>query len=205
MQNRFDKCVAKAKTTAITIALALTLGACTSQPEIVDNSPTSRVTVVVSGDQDFIQQHGQNLAWHPDVNRIHTHNPQEVGELQRHMRRSFKAELEEKGYRFAAGEGQVSNPASLYVGFAIALESEMSDAEILKRAGLVAGLNTQGIDKKFEKGSVFVAFFHPQTNEVVWRVLAQGFTQPGTEIEKREQRFDELARMMLNSLPKSEV
>ncbi|BAJ03035.1 conserved hypothetical protein [Shewanella violacea DSS12] len=114
------------------------------------------------------------------------------------MRFAITQIMESKGYRLVS----IDESPDLLLGFGLALESDMSDAEILKQAGLVAGLSTAGSDtEQYEKGSVLVMLFKPKQLQAVWRVLAQGFTDFKQSGEQRQQRFDELISLMLGSIP----
>ncbi|WP_394133011.1 DUF4136 domain-containing protein [Shewanella maritima] len=182
-----------AKSLAVLVTV-LTMG-CAQTTET--DTAQSRLTMVISGDAAILSNDNALLGWHPTMFTIHTDSEQEEAEIQRHMRASLTKIMQQKGYRFANS----NESANVLIGFGLALESQMSDAEILERAGLVAGLSTHGVDDKFEKGSVMVALFSPMQQQPVWRVLAQGFTNPNAKLTDREQRFDELALKMLHNIP----
>ncbi|MBQ4888384.1 DUF4136 domain-containing protein [Shewanella sp. MMG014] len=175
---------------------AVLISGCATKEEVNKPAP-SRITMVTSGDLSFISSQVKSFAWHPTMFTVHSANKLDDAELVRHMRQSITKIMEQKGYHFAKDN---ENP-NVLIGFGMALESEMSDAEIMKRAGLVAGLSTSGIDDDFEKGSVLVALFSPNRIQPIWKVLAQGFTETGKPIEDREIRFDKLTGMMLSSIP----
>ncbi len=154
--------------------------------------------MVTTGDLSFITDNSTRFAWHPSLEKIIADERVDSNKVVRQMHASITLIMESKGYRL------VSNDESpdLLIGFGLALESDMSDADILKKAGLVAGLSTAGIDsKQYEKGSVLVALFKPMQVQPVWRVLAQGFTDFKQSSEQRKQRFDELISLMLGHIP----
>ncbi|MCL1143382.1 DUF4136 domain-containing protein [Shewanella gaetbuli] len=153
-----------------------------------------RMTMVTSGDVSLATQ---TYAWHETMFSIHTANKMDEEELKRHLRQSVDKLMASKGYVLVANN---QNP-QMTVGFGMALESEMSDMEILAKAGLVPGLSTQDVSDEYEKGSVLIAFFNPRINQPFWRVLAQGFTDPHKTVVNREVKFDELANMMLSNIP----
>ncbi|WP_076539869.1 DUF4136 domain-containing protein [Shewanella sp. UCD-KL21] len=176
--------------------LAVLLAACTSKPAPDIHAPTS-ITMVTTGDLTTITANAKTFAWHPTMFTVHTNNKLDDEELIRHMRQSITKIMDKKGYSLV-DESQFPN---IVVGFGMTLESEMSDQEILEKAGLVAGLSTEGVDDEFEKGSVLVAVFSPQSQQPIWRVLAQGFTDTDKPVKNREQRFDKLTTMMLSAIP----
>ncbi|MCL1065321.1 DUF4136 domain-containing protein [Shewanella olleyana] len=179
----------------MSLVLALVSGCATNEPS-ADPVP-SRITMVTSGDLSLIPSSSKSFGWHPTMFTIHSANKLDDAELVRHMRLSITKIMKAKGYHYV----EASESPSMLVGFGMALESEMSDKEIMKRAGLVAGLSTKGVDDDYEKGSVLVALFTPIRIQPVWKVLAQGFTDIDEPIENRELRFDHLTTMMLNSVP----
>lgn len=178
------------------LLLTFILTACVTV-DVSKSNPT-RATMVTSGDLGFLSQSTPRFAWHPSLARVAAEvgvNDVKVVDL---MRASMTKVMEAKGYHLVS----IDDSPDLLLGFGIALESEMSDAEILDKAGLVPGLSTIGVDAdKHEKGSVFVALFHPRMAEPAWRVLAQGFTDSEQSRDERQQRVDELVSLMLGAVP----
>ena len=157
----------------------------------------TRTTMVTTGDLTMLSQSSKAFAWHPTMFAVHASDEVDNEVVIKHMQAAITQAMQAKGYHLASAH----ETPSVLVGFGLALESEMSDKEILKRAGLVAGLSTAGIDKEYEKGSVLVALFSPHNPIPVWRVLAQGFTDLDNSPEQREQRFERLLSSMLQSVP----
>lgn len=155
--------------------------------------------MVTTGDLGFISDKTSRFAWHPSLENVVADERLDGDKVVRHMRASITQIMESKGYRLVP----IDESPDLLLGFGLALESDMSDAEILSKAGLVAGLSTAGIDnEQYEKGSVLVVLFKPMQLEPVWRVLAQGFTDFKQSGKARQQRFDELISLMLRSIPR---
>lgn len=172
------------------------LSACSVQQVIESNA--LRTTMVATGDLSFMSDGAQSFAWHPTLAKVVIDDRIEPDKVIFNMQLALKKALEAKGYRL------VSNYDSpdLLVGFGLALNSEMSDNEILNKVGLVPGLSTIGVDiTQYEKGSVLVALFNPDYSEPVWRVLAQGFTHFETDKSERQQNFDEFISSMLTAVP----
>jgi len=164
----------------------------------VPKSKPTRATMVTTGDLSFLSQSTPRFAWHPSLARVAAEegvNDDNVVDL---MRASMTKAMEAKGYRLVS----IDDSPDLLLGFGIALESEMSDAQILDKAGLVPGLSTIGVDAdKHEKGSVLLALFNPRMAAPAWRVLAQGFTDSEQSRDERQQRVDELVSLMLGAVP----
>ncbi|QIR16199.1 DUF4136 domain-containing protein [Shewanella aestuarii] len=160
----------------------------------VPSPAASRITMVTSGDPALV---AKTYAWHPTLFAVHTANKMDEDALRIHFRQAVDNVMTAKGYRLV----NLEQMPQMTVGFGLALESAMSDVEILAKVGLVPGLSTQGVDKAFEKGSVLIALFPAKVERPFWQVLAQGFTEPSRDIEDREARFEHLAQIMLNGLP----
>jgi len=168
----------------------------------VPKSPPTRATMVTTGDLSFLSESSPRFAWHPSLARAATEegvdDDKVVGLMRTAMTKAMTKAMKAKGYRLVS----IDESPDLLLGFGIALEFEMSDAEILKKAGLVPGLSTVGVDAdKHEKGSVLVALFRPRMAEPAWRVLAQGFTNSERNKDERQHRVDELVSLMLGAVP----
>ncbi|MFT5788329.1 MAG: hypothetical protein ACI8SJ_000432 [Shewanella sp.] len=180
---------------AVILMGLMALTGCSTAPAM--DIPTTRTTMVTSGDLSQLNSSSKVFGWHPTMFAVHASDKVDEQVVIAHMQHAITLALQAKGYHLAT---QHETP-SILVGFGLALESEMSDKEILKRAGLVAGLSTQGVDDKYEKGSVLVALFSPHYPMPIWRVLAQGFTELNKKPADREQRFEQLLSTMLKPVP----
>jgi len=78
----------------------------------------------------------------------------------------------------------VSNSA-FYVGFGLALASDLSDKTISKEFGIAPGLPSSN---ELKKGSFLIYIEDARTGKRVWRGAAQGFAHDEMNKEKREQR-----------------
>jgi hypothetical protein len=180
---------------AVILMGLMALSGCSTSAET--DIPITRTTMVTSGDLSLLTSSSKVFGWHPTMFTVHASDKVDDQVVIAHMRHAITQALQAKGYRLAT---QYETP-SIIVGFGLALESEMDDKEILKRAGLVPGLSTHGVDDKYEKGSVLVVFFSPYSPIPIWRVLAQGFTELDNKPEEREQRFEQLLSRMLKPIP----
>ncbi|WP_394147864.1 DUF4136 domain-containing protein [Shewanella atlantica] len=177
------------------LLLTFILTACVTV-DVPKSNPT-RATMVTSGDLSFLSSNTPRFAWHPSLARVAAEEGvnDKVVDL---MRSSMMKVMQSKGYHLVS----VDESPDLLLGFGVALESQMSDTQILDKAGLVPGLSTFGVDAdKHEKGSVLLALFHPHMAEPAWRVLAQGFTDSDQSRDERQQRVDELVSLMLAAVP----
>lgn len=160
-----------------------------------------RTTIVMAGDLSGLSTSATTFSWHPELHRIITDKRLDPQQVSQHMQDVLKQTLQAKGYRF------VEDPqlADFQVGFGVAMGTEMSDAQILAVVGLVAGLSTEGVNtQKYDKGTVLIALFKPigvqGGNDLIWRVLAQGFGNV-EKIDELTTNFDSLIDSMLTNLP----
>ncbi|MCK8044198.1 DUF4136 domain-containing protein [Shewanella sp. 1CM18E] len=184
------------KTFWVAMLSLILLTACSSTGSEQEIAAT-RTTMVISGDLSSLNNGSTAFAWHPTMFAVHANDEVDEAMVSQHMQSALTQVMQNKGYHLAS----LNEKPSILVGYGLALESEMSDKEILKKAGLVAGLSTEGVDDKYEKGSVLVALFNPTSPMPVWRVLAQGFTELDKTPEQREQRFEQLLSSMLKPVP----
>lgn len=180
----------------ILVGLVLVVG-CSSTDSEQQQMAATRTTMVISGDLSSLNTSSKTFAWHPTMFAVHANDSLDSDVIIQHMQNAITKVMQTKGYHLA----KANETPSVLVGYGLALESEMSDKEILQKAGLVAGLSTEGVADKYEKGSVLVALFNPRTPMPVWRVLAQGFTDLDKTPLQREQRFEQLLATMLKPLP----
>ncbi|GIU10269.1 MULTISPECIES: DUF4136 domain-containing protein [unclassified Shewanella] len=175
----------------------LLLAGCSTTDSAEAEVAATRTTMVTTGDLTMLSQSSKAFSWHPTMFAVHASDEVDNEVVIKHMQAAITQAMQAKGYHLAKSH----ETPSVLVGFGLALESEMSDKEILKKAGLVAGLSTAGVDDEYEKGSVLVALFSPYNPVPVWRVLAQGFTDLDNSPLQREQRFERLLSTMLQSVP----
>ncbi|ABZ77390.1 conserved hypothetical protein [Shewanella halifaxensis HAW-EB4] len=173
------------------------IAGCSTTDSVESEMSATRTTMVTTGDLSLLSHSTKAFAWHPNMFAVHASDEVDSQAVIKHMQAAIAQAMLAKGYHLATA----NELPSVLVGFGVALESEMSDKEILKRAGLVAGLSTEGIDKHYEKGSVLVALFSPHSPMPVWRVLAQGFTDLDNSPLQREERFERLLSAMLKPVP----
>lgn len=179
------------------MVVALLLTACVTQDdELMPQS--DRTTTVATGDLSFISANTKRFALHPSVATVKVDERVDSDKLNVAMQSALIKVMQDKGYQQVTAQ----DSPDLLLGFGMALGSEMSDKEILKRAGLVAGLSEQGVDmSQYEKGSVMLVMFQPYQAMPAWRVLTQGFTDLAHQDGKRQPRLESLVNAMLKSVP----
>ncbi|MFC1503611.1 DUF4136 domain-containing protein [Pseudomonadota bacterium] len=156
--------------------------------------------MVKTGNLSLLPTESKRFSWHPTLLKVYVSDDADAEKLVKHMQNAITKLMESRGYQLVP----ITDSPSVLVGFGLALESEMSDKEILNRAGLMVGLSTVGVDRnQYEKGSVLVAIFLPEQVLPLWRVLAQGLTDLKRSDEEREQRIDQIMARILKSIPRA--
>ncbi|MFA0229261.1 DUF4136 domain-containing protein, partial [Vibrio sp. 10N.261.45.A7] len=106
-------------------------------------------------------------------------------------------QLSIKGYQLKQeGVGDV------VVGFGLAEESELNDESIFDAIQLSTGVPFyDGEGKVAEKGSLYIAFFVPNSQVVQWQALAQSGIQPDLEPSESKKRITGFIEMLFRRMP----
>ncbi|MGS0730661.1 DUF4136 domain-containing protein, partial [Shewanella sp. 0m-11] len=110
------------------------LAGCTSSDNVEAEMAATRTTMVTTGNLALLNKSSTAFAWHPTMFAVHASDEIDNQVVINHMQHAITESMEAKGYHLA----RANETPGVLVGFGLALESEMSDKEILKRAGLVA-------------------------------------------------------------------
>jgi hypothetical protein len=112
------------------------------------------------------------------------------------VREAIKEQLSLKGYQLKSGAGDV------VVGFGLAEESELNDESIFDAIQLSTGVPFYSDDGKVsEKGSLYIAFFVPNSEVIQWQALAQSGIQPDLEPSESKQRVMGFVEMLFRRMP----
>ena len=95
-----------------------------------------------------------------------------------------------QGYKLAGVEHQ----ADFYVGFGLALESDLSDSQISEKLGVTPGLASSSTDSK---ASFLIYVDEAKDERRVWRGSAQGYVQKGSNDKARKARADYVVTLLL--------
>ena len=115
------------------------------------------------------------------------------------IKQSIEQEMQAKGYRHIAEAEQ----ADINISFIAVLASDLSDAEIESRYGLVPVLTVPNVNKNnYEKGTLIFDVVNPKTNKLAWRAAGQALTSlKDIPLEERESRIDVFVKKLLAFLP----
>ncbi|MCK8074598.1 DUF4136 domain-containing protein [Vibrio sp. 1CM2L] len=187
-------CATKSITKAALLALmAIGLTACTTQ----EIPPSHNYGVVTSGDFDFMKHGVMTYSWYPESEKVYLSQKYDETVVTDLVRDSIQEQLSSKGYQLKQdGVGDV------VVGFGLAEESELNDESIFDAIKLSTGVPFyDGEGKVAEKGSLYIAFFVPNSEVVQWQALAQSGIQPDLEPSESKQRITGFVEMLFRRMP----
>ncbi|WP_061038179.1 DUF4136 domain-containing protein [Vibrio coralliirubri] len=181
------------KKAALLALMAIGLTACTTQ----EIPPTHNYGVVTSGDFDFMKHSVMTYSWHPESEKVYLSQKYDETVVTDLVRDSIQEQLSSKGYQLKQdGVGDV------VVGFGLAEESELNDESIFDAIKLSTGVPFyDGEGKVAEKGSLYIAFFVPNSEVVQWQALAQSGIQPDLEPSESKQRITGFVEMLFRRIP----
>jgi hypothetical protein len=187
-------CVTKIiRKVALLALMAIGLTACTTQ----EIPPTHNYGVVTSGDFEFMKHGVMTYSWHPESEQVYLSQKYDETVVTDLVRESIQEQLSNKGYQLKQdGVGDV------VVGFGLAEESELNDESIFDAIKLSTGVPFyDGEGKVAEKGSLYIAFFVPNSEVVQWQALAQSGIQTDLEPSERKQRATGFVEMLFRRIP----
>ncbi|MDL5027271.1 DUF4136 domain-containing protein [Vibrio satsumensis] len=181
------------KKVALLALMAIGLTACTTQ----EIPPTHNYGVVTSGDFDFMKHGVLTYSWHPESEQVYLSQKYDETVVTDLVRDAIQEQLSSKGYQLKQdGVGDV------VVGFGLAEESELNDESIFDAIKLSTGVPFyDGEGKVAEKGSLYIAFFVPESEVVLWQALAQSGIQPDLEPSESKQRITGFIDMLFRRMP----
>lgn len=161
------------------------------------NEPRT-VSKLVIGDLGLVAPPARAFAIYPVGNAAYLGSGSGAEMLVGMTRDAIRRTMEGKGYVLVA----VSAEPDFIMGFGLGMESKITDEDIFRKTGMVAGLSTEGINQSaFQKGSILVAMFRPGDKEPAWRTLAQGMADMKKADAARKEAIDALVADMLSPVP----
>ncbi|MEZ9576534.1 MULTISPECIES: DUF4136 domain-containing protein [unclassified Vibrio] len=181
------------KKAALLALMAIGLTACSTQ----EIPPTHNYGVATSGDFGFMKHGVMTYSWHPESEKVYLSQKYDETVVTDLVRDSIQEQLSSKGYQLKQdGVGDV------VVGFGLAEESELNDESIFDAIRLSTGVPFyDGEGKVAEKGSLYIAFFVPNSEVVQWQALAQSGIQPDLEPSESKQRITGFVEMLFRRMP----
>ena len=188
-------CATKSIKKAVLLALiAIGMTACTTQ----EMPPTHKYGVVTSGDFEFMKHGVTTYSWHPESEQVYLSQKYDETVVTDLVRDAIEDQLATKGYQL----NQNGAVGDVVVGFGLAEESELNDDSIFDAIKLSTGVPFyDGDGKVAEKGSLYIAFFVPNSQVVQWQALAQSGIQPDLEPSESKQRITGFVEMLFRRMP----
>jgi len=176
----------------IVLVAAAALAACMTDK--TPPSPRHTASLVSVGDLAQAARGATSFAFMPDGQivppdaRINT--PQIEAEIQHTIRGIITA----RGYEFTTPDR-----ADRLIGYAVALESTLSDQDIQTLVGFTPGAaSADGL----ERGTVLLGISYPGNRRLVWSAGMQGVADLTASDIKRRQRINKALEQLLIGLPK---
>ncbi|MEZ9477503.1 DUF4136 domain-containing protein [Vibrio splendidus] len=182
------------KKAALLALIAIGLTACTTQ----EMPLTHNYGVVTSGDFEFMENGVTTYSWHPESEQVYLSQKYDETVVTDLVRDAIEDQLATKGYQL----NQNGAVGDVVVGFGLAEESELNDDSIFDAIKLSTGVPFyDGDGKVAEKGSLYIAFFVPNSQVVQWQALAQSGIQPDLEPSESKQRITGFVEMLFRRMP----
>jgi len=183
----------------VLLILIMPIAACQSIESPATGNETQRISFVSQLAPHYAVSAGKNtVSWKPDGSFIQGNDRIDEDNYKRLLEDAIVATLKSKGYTFSDDNKQ----AQLLVSYAAGLESELSDAEITQRFGMIPGLQGKGsVDGKYEKGTIVVDIYDKHTGKSVWRGVVQGFADLKLSSGERSQRLKTTIRQLMAEFP----
>jgi len=173
--------------------------ACQSVETPTADNESQRISFVSQLAPHYAVSAGKNtVSWKPDGSLIQGNEHIDADSYKRSLEDAIVATLKSKGYTFSEDTKQ----ADLLVSYAAGLETELSDAEVTQRFGMIPGLQGQtSVDGKYEKGTIVVDIYDKLAGKSVWRGVVQGFANLELSPDERSRRLKNLMRQLMAEFP----
>ncbi|MCE9678964.1 DUF4136 domain-containing protein [Shewanella sp. AS1] len=185
---------------AVTLCILFLLGACVTEPVARQGvaPKTERIMTVASGNLAFITPERQRFAFHPQFNTLSVDDTVDPQALALHIQEAIVDTMVAKGYQHVDSD----DLPDFLIGYGVAFESQVSDAQLLQDTGMVAGLSETGVDMtQYDKSTMLLMLFAANEMSPRWKVLAQGFTDIKHHLDESADRLHHLMAKMLAPLP----
>ncbi len=144
---------------------------------------------------------GATFAWLSESIDFHKDQRLQDSTLQSMIERGIKQNLQDMGYRFVDSVAA----SDFSIGYTAALESALSDDEIMRRFGLLPGSSIATLSgAEYEKGSLIIYVMNASGLDVVWRSAVQAGIDLSAGDTEREERLDGLLKGMFLTFPQAE-
>lgn len=174
---------------AVSTLLIMILAGCVQMP-VTEANRESQLSISSVRDKPTSYSKGSTFTILPKFIESSTFSNSQVQGIYSLYEQNIKQQLIDAGYQIAdSGKGDFE------VGFAIALEKDVSDQLLSEKFGISPGLH---VTENMEKGSFLIYIEDTATKQRVWRGAVQGFVHDELTVEKREQRTSHIVNAIVS-------
>ncbi|MCE2573518.1 DUF4136 domain-containing protein [Motilimonas eburnea] len=182
--------------------LLIFLAACSeseSNTSDAANDSLKRTTIVSDSTPKQSIPIAKSYTFVDKVNVVVEDSRLEPAQVQQEIRNAIAAVMQDKGYTYEPDLAK----ADLVMGFLLALESGVSDQQLIAKFGLSPGLVSLNSDGRYEKATLVVGAMATDTETLYWKSMLQGFADFERARDESERRLDTLVAQMLSDLPQA--
>lgn len=136
---------------------------CETSPEA---SPPPTGILAESGNLFAAMRGVESVSLHPSARLVQPRPGQSASTVQHAMDRALTDIFRSRGYAMLAGR-----QGEREIAYAIGIEGEMSDAEMVDIFGISPGIDDY---REGERGGIVMVVIHPLTRSILWRGSASG-------------------------------
>lgn len=159
---------------------------------------TRGISLAATSAKDFSVQPKASFAWKAEGREIFQDERLENSGIQAAIESNIRQQLNSLGYTFV----ESAAAADYLIGYAAALEKDMTDEVMLSRFGVLPGHPALPQSQtRFERGSLVLYLIDRANEQVTWRCAAQAAVDFDAESGQRNQRIEAVINSMLQTLP----
>jgi len=167
--------------------------------QVTQEYPMRKTQLAVSSARDlpttFVS--GSKFALSPKYLDEASLKPEQIKNIYQLYSQEIIADFESRNFQLAE-QGQ---RVDFYVGFGLALSTDLTDKAINEKFGVTPGLSS---DSKNPKGSFLIYVDDGETGQRIWRGTAQGFVQQDLDAEQRHERVAIVVDMLMSQYHSAE-
>lgn len=183
------------------VVTALSVVGCVTQQETMDMAIRVESSIVAVATPGVTIPQKASFAWLPAAVNVYKDQRLDSDSIQYQIEHDITRNLNRRGYSFI----DVVTQADYTIAYTAALESALSDDELLHRFGMSPGSMRIPVgDGVYEKGSLVIYVFDNRDNDMVWRTAAQTAVDFDIQIDERKARIESLVDNMFLSFPSRE-
>ena len=172
----------------IAVITSMMLLSCVNEPP-TPSLPNNQLAISSIKDKTISYQKNSLFALDPKYIKKTSLKPSETQAIYKRYADAIISDLTRNGFSYTKDY----TDTTFYVGFGLALTTDLSDQTINEKFGLSPGLNN---DQGLTKGSFLIYVEDVRTGESVWRGVVQGFVHEDSKSSEKSQR----AAMIVNKV-----